>query len=206
MNETEEKNVSNMNNEKDQAPDLEFILKVAALMAFFVLYPLQISYTIRFLLEYYNFFISTYMLYLLFFLVESIILFFLLMLYHHSQETHGKITPPTYNGETDVVGTSTFNGIGTRILGWFRYHNGTYAGYIFFCVLVPLIPLSCIRYSQGSIGPTRRSGASRVSVSNYTIYGTEKWKLSEIVMIYLGGICFAVVFLLIIEVIEMIAS
>lgn len=74
----------------------------------------------------------------------------------------------------------TGNGIGFVLLnstGRYDYNSNSTAWYLFFSIIIPIIPIGCYRASE--VG---RKGNS----TQYKIYGHEKWKFWEVVSIYLG--------------------
>lgn len=95
--------------------------------------------------------------------------------------------PPIYNGKNTSPVLGTINGIGIALCGKYRIDPNNYSTvqyqFIVFA-MIPLIPLGCYRVSEkGSRSPNFKS-----KTTYYNIYGTEKWRLSEIWDIYKIGI------------------
>ena len=91
-----------------------------------------------------------------------------------------------YNGKDTDPPLSTFNTIGCNLYGDFRMDfNGSSVKYLFFCILIPLIPIGCYRAKKGNTVYLGKQGAARVNETKYTIYGTEKWNAVEVISIYL---------------------
>jgi len=88
----------------------------------------------------------------------------------------------------------TMNGIGTSLYGYFRPDGLSYVTYEFLCFFIPLIPVGCYRVEQGMT----TQGYKKTSTS-YRFYGSEKWRFTEVINIYLtafgviamiiGGLC-----------------
>lgn len=91
-----------------------------------------------------------------------------------------------YNGKDTNPPLSTFNTIGFNLYGNFRADiNGSTVKYLFFCIFFPLFPVGCYRAAEGATQFLGRQGASHVRKTKYTIYGTEKWNIVEVLVIYL---------------------
>ena len=93
---------------------------------------------------------------------------------------------PRYNGKSTDIPLGTGNGIGLHFLGDYRHDyisdgstNVSYYFFVFF--FLPIIPLGCYRIQEGST----YSPSHHRSTTRYKIYGTEKWKFTEVVTIYL---------------------
>ena len=104
-----------------------------------------------------------------------------------------------YNGKELAFPLSTINAIGFNLYGNYRFDiiNGSSVKYMFFCVLLPLFPVGCYRAVEGEWKRLGRQGAAQVSKTKYSIYGTEKWSLVEVLIIYLYVISIVLVFLII---------
>lgn len=86
-----------------------------------------------------------------------------------------------YNGKDTNLTLSTINNIGYRFYGDFRRDtNGSTVKYLFFCFFFPLFPIGCYRATEG---PTEFH--VKHDDTKYIIYGTEKWNVLEILIIYL---------------------
>lgn len=77
------------------------------------------------------------------------------------------------------LGTVSVSGIGFTFFETGRYDYATMssAQYLFFCFLIPLIPVGC--YRAQTMGSSGRS-------TEYRIFGHEKWRFWEVVSVYLG--------------------
>lgn len=74
---------------------------------------------------------------------------------------------------------SSVNGVGFTLRGGFgRYDGATDSSvyYLFFSILIPLIPIKCYRATELDAG------------RQYRIYGHESWRFWEIVAVYLSTI------------------
>lgn len=74
----------------------------------------------------------------------------------------------------------TMNGIGFRLYcgGRYDYDTNSQAWYLFFCFIIPLFPIGCYRATEVS-----SSGKG----SSYRIYGHDKWRFWEVILIYLSS-------------------
>lgn len=92
----------------------------------------------------------------------------------------------TYNGKNTDISLGQLNGIGLAFMGDFRSDNGahglTFATYHFFTIFyLPIIPFGCYRVKIGAYDYINH----KRSKQHYTIYGTEKWKITEVLRIYM---------------------
>jgi len=94
-----------------------------------------------------------------------------------------------YNGKDTYPPLSTINNIGFGFWGDYRRDlNGSSVKYVFFSILIPLIPISCCRATKGLTIDLGRQGYAHKTETDYTIYGTEKWNFLEVLYIYLKTI------------------
>lgn len=108
-----------------------------------------------------------------------------------------------YNGKNTDVTLRQVNGTGLGFIGEFRYDLGTYATYHFLTFFFfPIIPFGCYRVKTGKYNRISR----KRSTQEFTIYGTERWKLSEVLKIYIRSIAVLAIFIGVILLIEYIAS
>lgn len=101
----------------------------------------------------------------------------------------------------------TGNGIGLTLLGEFRpSFNGiesTHVAYYFFVFLnIPIIPLGCYRVSE--VSSTWKN--HKRNVTRYNIYGKEKWKIHEVLLLYFQAIAGIALFVGVICLLEWIFS
>lgn len=112
----------------------------------------------------------------LWFLNEKVIVPKLVEPYSHEPYTRFEKCKP-------FLGTA--NGIGLTLGGgWGRYDAITDSSvyYLFLTIFVPLIPIACYRASEVEPGSKHRQ---------YRIYGHEKWRFGEIVVIYISSLAWA---------------
>lgn len=103
-----------------------------------------------------------------------------------------------YNGKDTNPPLSTINTIGFNLYGNFRADiNGSTVKYLFFCIFFPLFPIGCYRATEGASKYLGRQGVAQVTKTKYTIYGTEKWNVVEVLVIYLITISLVIVCLII---------
>lgn len=108
-----------------------------------------------------------------------------------------------YNGKNTDVTLRQVNGTGLGFIGEYRFDNGTHATYHFLTFFnFPIIPFGCYRVKTGQFTRISR----KRSTQGYTIYGTERWKLSEVIRIYLGAIVVLAIFFGVISLISYICS
>jgi hypothetical protein len=88
----------------------------------------------------------------------------------------------------------TVNGIGFNLICGGRYEHQTEseAYYLFFSLLIPLIPIGCYRAKE--VNSSHRG-------NSYRIYGHEKWRFWEVFSIYISGISWCVGFICLISLI-----
>lgn len=104
-----------------------------------------------------------------------------------------------YNGKNTNPPLSTINTIGFNLYGDFRTDiNGSSVKYLFICLFFPLFPIGCYRARQES--PMKymgRQGVAQVRETKYKIFGTEKWNIVEVLLIYIVTIAIVIGLLLI---------
>lgn len=112
----------------------------------------------------------------------------------------GKQYPVTFDRPLDEnIGLYKIQGFGFSFYGKFRIYQNSYATYRFFSFLCfPIIPINCLRVvvSKASIpGLEDVIDAAYViggnfvyseSGAEYDIYSYEKWKILEVLSIYIG--------------------
>ncbi len=110
---------------------------------------------------------------------------------------------PVYNWEKPTCDFGTWNGIGIVLIGFgFRkdYLNDSEVKYAFLSFLIPLIPIGCYRVSKlgsDSFG----GGYIQETTTTYKIYGTEEWRIHEIIISYITIVCGVVFVILLINLI-----
>lgn len=94
---------------------------------------------------------------------------------------------PRFNGKKSDITLGTGNGIGLTLMGEFRsdFMSGSVVKYQFFCIFyVPIIPVGCYRVKQKGFFQKNW----KKSTTTWIVYGTEKWRLIEILIIYTLGL------------------
>ncbi|MBR3455098.1 MAG: hypothetical protein IKH26_07235 [Bacteroidaceae bacterium] len=98
-------------------------------------------------------------------------------------------TKPRFDGKQPTEELISYNGIGTFLLGNFRYdsRSGTYVAYIFFCLYVPFFPVGCWRIGNVTSMPRIDFGYKKKYTTTFKVYGSEKPYFLEILFIMLYG-------------------
>lgn len=79
----------------------------------------------------------------------------------------------------------TFNGFGLTFLGCFGDDGISYRTYYFFTALfLPVIPLGCYRISEGAYFAKNH----KYSTQSYKVYCNDRWRIFEIIDLYLKGV------------------
>lgn len=108
-----------------------------------------------------------------------------------------------YNGKNTDVTLMQVNGTGLGFIGEYRFDNGTHATYHFLTFFnFPIIPFGCYRVKTGQFTRISR----KRSTQGYTIYGTERWKFSEVLRIYVLSTVALAIFVGVISLISLICS
>ena len=105
---------------------------------------------------------------------------------------------PIYNGEKPTSSFETWNGIGTILLGpGFRKDslNDSEVKYAFLSILIPLIPIGCYRVTEISTD-SFGGGYIQENTTKYKIYGSERWRIHEVILIYVSIACGLAFFIL----------
>lgn len=123
---------------------------------------------------------------LLYLLITIGVYLFLLFVIEPLIKKMGKKHTPLYNLEQPDVTFETWNGIGVSLWGHYRYDDvyETVVKYAFFCIIIPIMPVGCYRLKEtghNSYG----GGYIQERSTKYSIYGTEKWLISEVILTYL---------------------
>lgn len=105
--------------------------------------------------------------------------------------------PIEIDGQYEGGGFGMWNGVGIDVIGNFGKSSSSllnnpfsdsqnipHRGYVFLFLWIPLIPVSCISFSQGETH-TNNYGATEESKTQYRIYGTCRWSILEVVYLYL---------------------
>jgi hypothetical protein len=96
------------------------------------------------------------------------------------------------DGKGRDISLGTFNAIGTTFCGEYRAYpmsiNGsmemTYVTYEFFYLLIPILPIGCYRVSLKGFDYSNYKNKK----TTYTVLGSEKWNVLEVIVEYIGGI------------------
>lgn len=180
------------NSEPYKTSSLIISLKVIAVIAFFILFFVQVRLTVDFIFNNYECSIERGTLLSIMFIVESLVFIAIIMLYHRVLNVSNKNIPPSYNGEKITIGLCSYMGIGSTIIGWFRSDGISDVGYIFITfLLVPVVPVQCVRKIERETEVKSYqaiSGTIKEHKTGYKILGSEIWKVSEVAMIYLMGV------------------
>lgn len=81
---------------------------------------------------------------------------------------------------------STLNGIGYSLIGGFRTVEDTHVSYVFLCLFIPLFPVGCYRVKEGNF-KSFRDGVYRKTTTDVQCMGSEKWRILEIIQVYLSS-------------------
>jgi hypothetical protein len=102
----------------------------------------------------------------------------------------GKRYKPRYDGNRPLENFETTNAVGISLFGdGFRVDpkNGSEVKYSFFTFIIPLIPVGCYRLKEVD-NTSFGGGYIQESKTKLIIYGTERWRIIEILYLYLSFI------------------
>lgn len=109
-----------------------------------------------------------------------------------------RIFPDHIKGDTDGDNTGSFMMFGLRYIGLYRYDEMTKTGvsYLFLCIFVPLIPVSCVIKTENKHDIF--NSTPEETIYRYSVLGNATWSFLELLHIYLSIIAYVNVLFLIV--------